>query len=339
MTTSQLPADPLGRFREVYDALNAERGWFQGASTLRFAAMTAMCCPGTGRETAGGIRKVADEIKKESGWFGPLNSELRFIVGAMLLQRGDSAHAFLVEVKRVNQFFRDESLRRSGIYETMAILILRLAADLKPIERATVRRFKAIYEEMKRHHWWLTGPDDFPACGILTTSRTETPREIGEGTERIYQALSSQGFAKGDPLQTAANILYLADCSANELGFRYRALADGFKQAGISIWQSDYDELAILSFLGHSANEVVQKVVDYREDMKVLRPQPDRLLTFNLASSIAFLDLVRLDRDMKTITDAKALLDMQAIIQAQQAAAAAAASSAAVAASTTSSGT
>ena len=64
MTTSRLPEDPLGRFREVYDALNAERGWFQGASTLRFAAMTAMCCPGTGRETARGIRRIADEIKK-----------------------------------------------------------------------------------------------------------------------------------------------------------------------------------------------------------------------------------------------------------------------------------
>ena len=77
--------------------------------------------------------------------------------------------------------------------------------------------------------------------------------------------------------------------------------------------------------------------MDHREHMEALRPKPDRSLTFNLAASIAFMDLVRLDGNMKAITDAKALMDMQAIIQAQQAACVAAASSAA-AASTASSG-
>jgi len=45
---------------------------------------------------------------------------------------------------------------------------------------------------------------------------------------------------------------------------------------------------------------------------------------------------VQCDRELKQVTDAKALLDMQAIINAQQAAACAAATSAAVAASSAS---
>ena len=81
--------------RDLYDALNAERGWFEGAATLRFAAMTAMCCPGTGREVAARIRKLADEIKAASGWFGPLTSELRFVVAAMLHEQGDTAAELL----------------------------------------------------------------------------------------------------------------------------------------------------------------------------------------------------------------------------------------------------
>ena len=110
-------------------------------------------------------------------------------------------------------------------------------------------------------------------------------------------------------------------------------LAAGFKNAGVSIWQSDYDELAILSFLDHPPGRIVEHVLRHREVMESLKPKPDRSLTFNLASSTTFLELVRLDPDLKTVIDAKALLDMQAIINAQQAAAIAATSSA-VAAST-----
>ena len=55
------------------------------------------------------------------------------IVAAMLLLSGDRPDEFLHEVKRVRQMFRDASLRRGGIYETMAILILRIRQDGAPI--------------------------------------------------------------------------------------------------------------------------------------------------------------------------------------------------------------
>jgi len=108
-----------------------------------------------------GIRRISDDIKAQSGWFGDLNSPLRFIVSAMLYANDDGAAEFLAEIETVRQMFRTARLRRGGIYETMAILIMRLQADKQPIATSTVDRFQAIYEEMKRHHWWLTGPDDF----------------------------------------------------------------------------------------------------------------------------------------------------------------------------------
>ncbi len=67
--------------------------------------------------------------------------------------------------------------------------------------------------------------------------------------------------------------------------------------------------------------------------MRGLRPKPDRSLTFNLAASITFLELVRVDRTPKVIPDVKTLLDMQAIIAVQQAAAVAAGARAAATAS------
>jgi hypothetical protein len=328
-----LPTDPLNRFRDLYEAFNAERGWFGDASSLRFAAMTAVTCPGSSAEVASAIRSMSEEIKQLSGWFGELNSSLRFIVSAILVLNEDRAADFLAEVKRVRDLFRGARLRRGGIYETMAILILRMQNGLTPITAEDVVRFRAIYEEMKRYHWWLTGPDDFPACAILVAQKA-SPEQIGAMIEEIYRALHEIGFSTGDPLQTAANLLYLSRLKPTAAAQRYYDLAAGFRQSGVAIWQSDYDELAILTFLSHPPRLVVERVLEHRKAMEHLRPKPDRSLTFNLAASIAFMELVQLDDHLEAITDAKALMDMQSIINAQQAAAAVAASSAATAAAT-----
>jgi hypothetical protein len=331
-----LPKDPLSRFVDLYHALDADRGWLGDASSLRFAAISALTVPGEPAPIAKAIREIADEIKDRSGWFGSLNSPLRFIVATMLLLHRDSAAGFLAEVDRAGQLFRNAGLRRGGIYETMAILILRVGNEKQPIEPAAIERFQAIYEEMKKHHWWLTGPDDFPACAILV-NQPDTPATIGQKIEDIYQELSVAGFSKGDPLQTAANLLYLSHQPPHVIAGRYRELATSFRDAGVQVWRSDYDELAILSFLQQPASRIVPRVMEYRESIAGLKPKPDRSLTFNLAASVAFLEYVQVDEDLKEITDAKALMDMQAIINAQQAAAAAAASTAAVAASSSAS--
>ena len=328
MKPPTLPADPLSRFVRLYEALNRDRGFWGDASSLRFAAMAVITCPGEPTTVAAALRATAEEIKKLSGWFGSLSSELRFIVSALILVGEDSPDAFLGEVTRVRELFRRYRLRRGGIYETMAILVMRQRHDLHPIPESSIERFQALYEEMKRHHWWLTGPDDFPACAILV-GEPGTPEEIGQRVENIYQALTSEGFSAGDPLQTAANILCLAQAQPETLATRYHRLAEGFRDQRVSIWQSDYDELAILSFLEHPTAFIVERVLEHRRKMEALRPKPDSSLTFNLAAGLAFLDLVQLDGELKTITDTKALMDMQAIISAQQAAAAAAASSAA----------
>lgn len=333
--TPYLPDDPLARFKDIYDALNAERRWWREAEPLRFAAMAALTCPGTPKTVATAIRRISRNIGEESGWFGRLDLRLRFIVATMLLARGDKARGFLKEVKRVRGMFRAAGLRRAAVYETMAILILRMHKQQAPITETAIRRFRSIYNEMKRHHWWLTGPDDFPACAILTGQKG-SPDRIGEAIEEIYQALRMQGFSTGDPLQTAANILYLSRLDAREAAKRYHSLAGGFRKNRVAIWQSDYDELAILTFLNHPTSRVVDHVLESREAMKMLRPKPDRSLTFNLAASITFLELVRVDRNLKVITDVKALLDMQAIINAQQAASVAAGAGAAAAASASS---
>ena len=113
--------------------LNADRGWFGDASSLRFAAMTAVSCSGSPQEVASSIRRMAEEINRLSGWFGELKSPLRFIMAAILVLNRDDASEFLAEVERARELFRHANLRRGGIYETMAILVMRLQNDLQPV--------------------------------------------------------------------------------------------------------------------------------------------------------------------------------------------------------------
>jgi len=54
--------------------------------------------------------------------------------------------------------------------------------------------------------------------------------------------------------------------------------------------------------------------------IRELTPRPDRSLAFNLASSLTFIELVRADAVASSVAEAKAMLDLQAILNAQQAA-------------------
>jgi hypothetical protein len=209
----------------------------------------------------------------------------------------------------------------------MAILILRQDAGGEPIGDAAIGRFQATYQELKRHHWWLTGPEDFPACALLARD-PGTPESLAAGVERVFRALQGEGCSAGDPLQTSASILYLSGLDPQRAAKRFGELARGFREQGISIWKSDYDELAILTFLDRPPEQTVERVLELRSAMEALRPKPDRSLTFNLASSIAFLEMAGVEAGRKSITGAKALLDLQCILNARAAAAAGASAAA-----------
>ncbi len=325
-----VPKDPMARFIEIYEALEAERGFWEDPTALRFASISMLTSRTPAAEVAAGIRRTAEELRRRVGWFSELRSPLRFILSAMLLQADDEPAAFLAEVERVEKLLRAARVRRGGAYEKVAIFVLRNARDGQPVTQEDINRFKAIYEQMKRYHWWLTGADDFPMCAMLVHEDAE-PEAIGTGVEQIYQALHEVGFSRGNPLQTAANLLYLTGIPAKEVAARARALADYFLRIGIAVHPPEYEELALLCFLAHPISRVCDLVARYREKIIALRPSPGASLGFELAVSVAFVRLVGFDRDMRALSDATAMLNMQSILAAQQSAAIAAAAAAAAA--------
>ena len=325
----------VDRFKDLYAALEQERRWWRSTVPLRYAAIAALQCEGRPAEVARGIRTVNRRLKDKAPWNWSVSPLVQFPVGAILYQHGDTAGQFLRELVRVRGMFRTARLHRALMYELLAVLIMRLQAHGKPISKETVQRFKAIYDEMKRHHKWLTGPDDFPACAILA-GQEGSPRAIGESIEVIYGELRQQRFARGNPLQTAANMMYLAPGSAREVAARAAAFKVEFKKLKVRTSQRDYDELAMLSLLEDRPPAVVKRVVAIREDLSEIRPRIDRATTFGLAVGIAFLEFAATTGKDKSVSHAKVLMDVQSVVAAQQAALMAAGAAAAAAAASSS---
>lgn len=315
------PADPLARFDELLTALDAGRGWMQDKVAVRLAAVTLIATAGDAGRLAASTRSASAVLKERFGWFRGVDESVRLVIAAQLVKAGDHPDVFADELGRVQGELRARGMRRGGVYEVLAVLVLRRRVG--EIAAGHLDRFQQIYEAMKSHHWWLTGPEDLPACAMLV-GRPESPADIGAGTDAIYRALHERaGLWRGDPLQTAANVLYLAGVEAEVIVQRFTGLVEALRAAGAKIGAQAYDEVAILSFLARPTARIVEAVLDLREGLRArLRwlGEPDAL---SLAASLAFVRLAGDQGALGTLGDAKLLLDMQTIVTARQAAVAA----------------
>ena len=320
-----VPQDPLQRFVALHDALDADRGWLGDRVPLRYAAITMLTTPGDPAAIASSIRECHADFGRRLKWYSGIDTSIRMVLAAQLVKYGDTPAAFLAEVDRVKAMFRDQGLRRGGVYEVLGTLVLRRALRGEMASAEQVERFGEIYAQLKRHHWFLTGPDDYPACAMLV-GHSGTPSEIGDGVEAVYQALRHDAdLWRGNALQTAANVLYLSGLRPEEIARRFAEIAAGIKAAGYRVGQMDYDEIAVLCFLAVPTDKLVAVVMDYQRTIVESLKWVDRTMGLSLAASLAFVRLVGEHEQLGPLADAKLMLDMQAVVAARQAAAVAAA--------------
>lgn len=313
-----VPADPLARFDELLTALDAGRGWMQDKVAIRLAAIVLLVTPGDATRLAASTRTASAVLGERLGWFSGVDESVRLVIAAQLIKSDESPDEFVDDLERVRGMFRADGLRRGGVYEVLAVLVLRRL--IGRIEAEHVERFHKIYEAMKAHHWWLTGPEDFPACAMLV-GRPEAPAAIGAGTDAIYNALHEQaGLSRGDPLQTAAHILYLGGVETAVIVERFSGLLAAFRAAGAKIGTGEYDEVAILSFLAQPAANIVAAVRELQAGLRARLKWLGERDALSLAASLAFVRLVGTSGELGALADAKLLLDMQTIVTARQAA-------------------
>lgn len=316
------PSDPLARFSDIHAALDSERRWLGDRVPLRMAAVCLITTPGDAGALAAATRQQDAALHARLGWLTSVDASVRMLIAAQMVKHRDDPNRFIDDTERVRALFRAAGLRRGGVYEILAVLVLRRVLGRTPIDAAHIERFQAIYEAMKRHHWWLTGPEDFPACAMLL-GRPEDPATIGAGTDALYQALYERNkLWRGNSLQTAANVLYLAGAGPVELADRFALLLAGFRGGGARIGPEQYDELAILCFLAWPVERVLATVLEYRSELLATQSWVGKAGALNLAASLAFVRIAGVDGALGPLADAKLLLDMQAIAAARQSSAA-----------------
>jgi Protein of unknown function (DUF4003) len=151
-----------------------------------------------------------------------------------------------------------------------------------------VARLQRIYATMRQHHWWLTGPEDLPACALLTV-HGDDPAGMPQRIEAIYRRLREGGLNAGDGLQMASHVLYLAAGNAREIAERFLRLHAGFRAADIAMWDCDRDELAILCLLDQDTAHTIATVIDHRARIRAELGHVGPATSFSYACGTAFL--------------------------------------------------
>lgn len=293
---------PLERYRAVMGSLATERDFFDDQFWLRFAAQAAVLCPGEPDSVANRIRTVASTLKHHAKWYQDLAAPVRFIVAALLVQHHISVDEFLAEHPRISGLLHQAGLRHGGFCETMAIIIMRLSIHDRPINLQDAKRIKAIYDQMKSYHWWLTGPDDLPSCAALAQC-SGSPDVVVSCAENAYRQLHGAGLGSGNHLQTATNILPLAGISIDGAVSRFLSLRLNLEDAtGTPIQPQDYDAISVLTLLDHQPKHIVENLIAVRKELDLFQPELQGTANLFIATDLCFLDLVRFDRDLAPLT-------------------------------------
>ncbi|HET6583788.1 MAG TPA: DUF4003 family protein [Nannocystaceae bacterium] len=310
--------DPLTRFLALHGALDEGRGMFGDRVPLRLAAVTLITTPGAPAELVARVRACDAELAPHFGWLSDLTAPVRLVLAAALVRVDESVPTFVAAMNEGRALMRAAGIRRGGVHEVLAMLVLRRVLGRRAIGAADIARFHAIYAEMKRHHWFLTGPNDFTACAMLV-GRRGTPPEIGEHCEAIYRRLARAPKTwRGEALQMATNVLGLVELAPDEAAQRFLDVATALRDSGVRVGQDEYDDVAVLSMVPRAADKIAQMVVHYRGRLDAELSWLSGSLATSLAANLGFVRLVSADEAVAALGDAKLLLDMQSIVTARQ---------------------
>ena len=309
--------DPVERYLEVFEGLRRRKRWSTGVEILRFAALTLAATDVA--DPGSDLEETAKVLSQEAGGFSPLSSAMRHAVAAILIRRGLDPVTTVHRVKETLVAFKEFKLTRSGVHPLLSALILVLDAEGGVPSHATITRVRAIIDRWDEDHWFLTGVDDYPMAAIHAT-RDVSIEQLGMEVEQIYQGLRRAKYPSGEQLQLVSHLLVFSDQGPREAVQSFDRTAKALKQAKQRVWQSHFDEVALLVLTGGHVGEVVPRVIDYRDRLRMVKPRPTADIAFSIAAGVVLAEEAERMKGLEGARTAANLRAVQAIIEAQQAA-------------------
>jgi len=326
--------DPVATYLDTFEALRKRKRWSANTIVLRYAALTLASLDLA--EPYAALEQAAAELRRRAGWFGPLKSETRYAVAAMILRRKLDPGRVHARVLRTRKAMRSYKLPRNSMATTFAALLLVLQADGGAVPAETLRRMERIYRAWREDHFWLTGSDDLPAAAVHA-ARDEPIDSLTSNVERGYATLRTAGFSRGNQLQLVSHLLAVDPRGVDAAVQRFRRIAGVLRDSREHIRSSRYDEVALLALTSTPPTPLVKSVLEIRDRLRAARPRPSREIALSLAAGIALSDDVR-RAEARGAGDLTMLRAVQAILDAQQAAVAAAIAASAAASSAAAAG-
>jgi len=312
--------ETVDRYLARFEELRRKKRWSTDTNILRFAALALAANPIP--DAAARLEAASEELRALAGWFGKLNSPIRYVVAAMILRKGLRPGAVYDAVVEVQKEFRARGYRRGGVSEVLAALLLVLQSDGKPPKPVAVDRLGAVLARWKQDHPFLTGHDDYPMAA-LHASRDDDVESVGVRVERIYRALRAKRFPMGNALQLASHILALGTWDENGAAARFEDMQRAFRDRGCRIGSGLYDEVALLALTAGAPVAIATRVLADVERLRSAKPRPAASIAFSIAAGLALSREAERRADLASPADAAALAAAKALLDAQTAAMAA----------------
>ncbi|WP_050179937.1 DUF4003 family protein [Domibacillus robiginosus] len=253
---------------------------------------------------------LSTKIKKSGSIFSPLRTIHFPMTGLLLLQKGNGEEG-VDELHLKYDLLRSAGFRSSQYTYIAAFLI---EPSTQP------ERVKAIYDELKKYHMFLTSNEDYPAAAVMA-SRPESVIELADASENYYHFFNKNGFWKGNDLQFLANMLVMNGLFEERTAHAVLEVKQELEQNGIKVRSMHYPALGIMALSGNK-----EMCVQFVHE---LRSSPSLKWYKDIAVTLAAIFV------SQTVIEASAGLTaaVQAMIQAQQAVIAASTASAVAASS------
>jgi hypothetical protein len=311
-----LADDPIDGYLQTFERLRARKRWSVNSVTFRFVALSLGAAAGTiGFDR---LEQVATELRKRARWTSPLKSEVRYVVAAMILRRGQDPAAIHARVFETRDAFKAHKLPGRGIGATLAALLLALHHEAGPVPQQQLERLAQTYRRWRKEHRWLTSSSDLPAAA-LHAARDVPVDAVAEDVERAYTRLDDAGFRRGNQLKLVSHLLAV-DPRGTDTGVqRFCAVAERLRYADEPVGAGRYDEIALLALTQGSPDEVVDRVLGNRDRLRAVKPRPDKAVAFTLAAGIELAADTEVAGE-RDVGELAALQSIQAIVDAQQAA-------------------
>ena len=268
------------------------------------------------------LKEAKAFVKENTGFFSPFRGNNLFTICGLIVSEKDLPHSRLKAMIDMVPMAKKAGFKR-GYY--LPIALYTLEKVYKGENRETfLNKAHLLYKEMRNHHPFLTGGDDY-ALAILLTNHGSGSEVI----ERNYRVLNASGFSKSNGLQMMSHILSFSDVDVTIQAERCKNIYETLKANKLKLYSDYYSAVALMSLLPEDNNPDLIEIAHYLNRQKGYKWLGKGMNVLIASALIAGESVNQAENGMVSAT---LQISIQSVIAAQQAAMIAATSAATTAA-------